>query len=91
MKRAIQHNTSAKQFEWTEDGHLCTLEYVLSGQTMDITHTNVPPEAGGKGIAAELANTALDTARENNWKVIPSCSYIAAHIRKNQQYQDLLA
>ncbi|WP_353172340.1 GNAT family N-acetyltransferase [Paracandidimonas soli] len=91
MKRAIEHNASASRFEWTEDGHLCVLEYVLSGSTMDITHTSVPPEAGGRGIAADLANAALDTARENGWRVVPSCSYVAVHIRRHKQYQDLLA
>lgn len=91
MKRAIQHNVADNRFEWTEDGHLCVLEYQLSGSTMDITHTGVPPQAGGRGIAADLSAAALDTARENGWKVIPSCSYVAVYIRRNKQYQDLLA
>ena len=91
MKRAIKHNVAANRFEWTESGYLCVLEYVLSDATMNIVHTDVPAQVGGKGIAADLANAALDTARENGWRVIPSCSYVAVHIRRHKQYQDLLA
>jgi len=91
MTRAIQHKPSEQRFEWTEDGHLCVLEYQLSGSTMNITHTGVPADVGGRGIAADLANAALDTARDRGWRVIPSCSYVAVHMRRNTQYQDLLA
>lgn len=89
--RQIIHNTEKSRFEYTEDGHLCVLDYVLNGSTAVFTHTGVPPAIGGRGIAADLVRYGLDTARSKGWKVRPDCSYVAAFIERNKQYQDLLA
>ncbi|HLT99682.1 MAG TPA: GNAT family N-acetyltransferase [Burkholderiaceae bacterium] len=92
MTREIQHNQAHSRFEWTEDGQLCVLDYVLRDGVMAITHTGVPSSVGGRGIAADLARTALDTAREKGWKVRPLCSYVDAWMRRQRgAYDDLLA
>ena len=90
MSRAIEHNATQQRFEWTEDGMLSVLDYQLQNGVMAITHTGVPEAVGGRGIAADLAKAALDTAREQGWQVRPLCSYVDAYIRRHQQYQDLL-
>lgn len=92
MSREIQHNQACSRFEWTEDGQLCVLDYVLKGDVMNITHTGVPSSVGGRGIAADLARTALETARANGWKVRPLCSYVEAWMRRQRgAYDDLKA
>lgn len=92
MSREIEHSPAQQRFHWTEDGHLCVLDYRLHNGVMDITHTGVPSAVGGRGIAADLAKTALDTARTEGWKVRPSCSYVAAWMRRQRgAYDDLLA
>jgi predicted GNAT family acetyltransferase len=91
MSRAIQHNTAERRFEWLEEGTLSVLDYELQNGVMTITHTGVPESVGGRGIAADLAQAALDTARAQGWSVRPVCSYVAGYIRKHQNYQDLLA
>lgn len=92
MSRSIEHDTAQRRFHWQEDGQLCVLDYELRDGTMIITHTGVPEAVGGRGIAADLARTALDTAREQGWKVRPLCSYVAAWMRRQRgAYDDLLA
>jgi predicted GNAT family acetyltransferase len=91
MSRHIEHNPSQLRFEWTEDGILSVLDYQLHDGIMIITHTGVPEAIGGRGIAADMTQAALDTARAEGWKVRPLCSYAAAYIRRDPQYQDLLA
>ena len=92
MSRNIEHNIVGKRFEWMEDGQLCVLDYELHDGTMSITHTGVPESVGGRGIAADLTRSALDTARDHGWKVRPLCSYVAAWMRRqNGAYDDLLA
>lgn len=91
MSRAIEHNTEAQRFQYTEEGMLSVLDYTLRGGVMAITHTGVPEAVGGRGIAADLVQAALDTARENGWMVRPLCSYAAAYIRRHPEQQDLLA
>ena len=44
----------------------------------------------GQGIAEELAKFALNYARESNLKVIPSCRFVNAYIKRHQEYQDLV-
>jgi len=87
----VDHDTAAHRFETVVDGHRCVLEYDLAGQVMTITHTGVPDAVGGRGIAAELARTAFDTARANGWKVVPACSYARVYIGKHPEYADLVA
>lgn len=89
MSRAIEHNTAQNRFEWTEDGTLSVLDYVLQDNVMTIIHTGVPEAVGGRGIAGDLTQVALDTARANGWMVRPQCSYAAAYIKRHPQYQDL--
>ncbi|TEA78489.1 GNAT family N-acetyltransferase [Allopusillimonas ginsengisoli] len=91
MSRTIEHNVAASRFEWTEDGILCVLDYELQNDAMIITHTGVPQPVGGRGIAGDLAQAALDTARANGWSVRPLCSYVDAWIRRHPEYQDLVA
>ena len=91
MTRAIQQNHDKSRFECTEDGVLCVLDYRLDERTLTVLHTGVPAAVGGRGIAAELTRCALDAAREQGLKVRPLCSYTAAYIKRNPEYQDLLA
>lgn len=91
MSRAVQHNQAEKRFEWIEDGVTSELVYELQNGVMSILHTGVPAAVGGRGIAADLTQTALHTAREHGWLVRPVCSYVAAYIQKNPEYQSLLA
>lgn len=87
----VEHDTARHRFVAVVDGHECVLDYVLQGQTMVITHTGVPQEVGGRGIAAALTETALSTARQQGWKVSPICAYAAAYMRRHSDTHDLLA
>ena len=87
----IIHDTAAHQFGVTVAGHRGVIDYTLRDGVMVITHTEVPPAIAGRGIAAELTRTALDTARREGWKVVPACSYAAAFIRRHPEFMDLLA
>ncbi|MCB1865455.1 MAG: N-acetyltransferase [Chromatiales bacterium] len=87
----ITHNPAANRFQAELAGATAMLEYRIAGNTVTIFHTLVPPEHRGQGVAAELARTALDWARTQSLRVVPQCSYIAAFMRRNREYGDLLA
>ena len=91
MSYAIQHDRVAHRFLTEPDGVACVLDYALAASVMTITHTGVPSEVGGRGIAAELTRFALDAARREGWKVVPACSYAAAWLQRHPDYADLLA
>jgi hypothetical protein len=58
---------------------------------INLHHTFTDPALRGKGLAAQVVRAALEFAKENNLKVIPTCSYVHAFIAKNKEYQELVA
>lgn len=82
----IRHDLEGHQFETTVDGHRAYLAYMdLGKRTLDIYRTFVPNELRGRGIAAALAQQALDYAEQEGYTVIPSCSYVERYLQRNGQ------
>ncbi len=95
MSFDIQHDQDARRFETRVDGHHGLLDYTLADGVascvMTITHTEVPVEVGGRGMASALVQAAMDAARKEGWKVIPACSYADAWMKRHVGYHDLRA
>lgn len=87
----VIHNAAQSRFETTVEGLLCVADYRLQGSVMRMTHTGVPPQLEGRGIAAALVRAALDHARAHGLKVDPACSYVAVYMRRHPETQDLHA
>jgi predicted GNAT family acetyltransferase len=79
----ISHDRTGHRFTAEVDGHHAELDYTLSGRVMSITHTRVPQEIGGRGVAADLMRAALEAANSESWTVNPVCSYAVAYMRKH--------
>ena len=87
----VTNNTNESRFETTVGDSVAVAAYELEPGQITFTHTSVPPELSGQGIANELARAGLDHARAENLKVVASCSFIAKYIQRNPQYQDLVS
>ena len=87
----VQHNAAANRYEAMVDGHLAVAEYRIDGDRMIFTHTFVPPELRGRGVAEKLVRPALDMARTERRRVVPACSYVAVFIERHEEFKDLLA
>jgi uncharacterized protein len=83
-------NPEAHRYEVPTPAGPGVLVYQRGGGTIDLLHTEVPPEAEGKGYAGALARAALDAARAAGERVIPSCPYVASYIRRHPEYEPLL-
>lgn len=66
------------------------LDYRREDGRMIITHTMVPDEVGGRGIAGQLTRAAFEHARALGWKVSPACSYAAGWANRHPEFADLL-
>jgi len=74
-----------------EAGETAWLEFERDDQGwMTLWHTEVPPSLRGRGIAATLARSALEYAREEKLKVDVICPMVAGFIRKNSEFDDLV-
>lgn len=67
------------------------LTWVRRGTVRAAEHTLVPPEIGGRGVAARLVEALVDDAREQGFTIDPVCSYIDAAFRRNPDWADLRA
>jgi predicted GNAT family acetyltransferase len=87
---AVRHNSAESRFEIAVDGRLAVADYELGQGTMVMTHTFVPPELRGKGLAEKVVRAALEYARRENLKVVPACSYVQVFIERNVDFKSLL-
>jgi hypothetical protein len=87
----VRHNAAASRYEVEADGHLAIADYVLEGDRMTFTHTFVPPELRGRGLAELLVRAALTDARAAGRRIVPQCSYVAVFVQRHAEYRDLVA
>lgn len=88
----VKHDAAAGRFYVEVDGEIAALDYVrVDERTLDLRHTFVPEALRGRGIAGEIVRFALRYAREAGLRVIPTCSYVAATIRRDPSLADLVA
>lgn len=86
----VTDNQARNRFELVEDGHVAFASYEVEGDAITFTHTIVPQELQGRGIASRLIGAALDDARRRRLRVVPQCSFVAAYIEKHPEMQDLV-
>ncbi len=54
-------------------------------------HTFTPPALRGRGIAKELVEALIADAREEGFRIVPACSYVAQAFRDHPEWSDLKA
>jgi len=86
----VRNNPTRSRFELDTDGHTAVAYYQLAPGVITFTHTEVPPELGGRGIGSELVRGALEAARAQGLKVVAKCPFVAAFMAKHTEFNDLL-
>ena len=54
-------------------------------------HTLVPPEIGGRGVAAALVQALVADAKAEGFTIVPQCSYVEAMFRRHPEWAELRA
>ena len=91
MELEIQHDKERRRFFSIIEGNEAYLTYINHGEkVLNFNHTYVPFSLRGKSIAGQIVEYALNYARENNFKVIPGCSYVRTYLERNKQFSDLV-
>ena len=87
----IRHIGNEGFFIFGENGdELAKLTYRKEGEKLFFESTVVSPELRGQGIAGKLFEAGVKYARENNYKIVPVCSYIVKKF-EGGKYDDLKA
>lgn len=82
-------NEASERFEISLDGKMAVADYQINNGRMLFTHTEVPIEFRGKGIAEKLVLAGFAYARERGLKIVPICSYVGTVLKRHPEYQDL--
>lgn len=82
----VNHNEKDQRFEVGLEDKLALLEYRIAGKNIIFTHTEVPEEFSGMGIANKLASVALEYAKTQGYKIQAICPFVFAYIRKHPEY-----
>jgi predicted GNAT family acetyltransferase len=85
----VRHNQAERRFELPFDDKLAVAEYRLENDWLVLTHTFVPPEARGRGLAEKVVGAAMEYAKAENLKVVPQCSYVGVFLQRHPEYAHL--
>ncbi len=91
MEEKVVHEKENERFVIYSEGNEVYVEYSMIDNDMNLYHTYTHPALRGKGLAAQVVRAALEFAKENNLKVVPTCSYVQSFIAKNEEYKELVA
>jgi uncharacterized protein len=94
MLTQVEHEPHSKRFVLRLNDEVAFLEYEVVDRATppmwDFRHTFCPESMRGKGIAGKIVQVAFDYARENNIKVIPTCSYVPVWLSRHPSYTDVV-
>lgn len=86
------HGTSGEYVARVEGSHfLGRLTWFEQDGVKVADHTIVPPEIGGRGVAAALVDALVADARAEGFKIRPQCSYVVAAFKRHPEWADLKA
>ena len=90
-EQKLKVNDALHHLELEADGNIAFIKYRLVRDMLFLIHTEVPQELGGKGVASAIAQKALQYAKDNNYKVIPICSFVQGYLKKHKEWNDIVA
>lgn len=88
----VTHDSANSEFVAIDDdgARIGVLQYELIGDVIDLQHTVVQRAAGGRGVGSALVVAALDRARADDLRVVPTCPFVPAVIERHPEYADLV-
>lgn len=87
----IRDVEAERRYELPVDGHLAYVEYNNDEGGRLVSKTLVPQELEGRGIGSRLARHVLADLRQKGLKILPTCTFFAAYIKKHpDEYGDLV-
>lgn len=92
MTLDIRHDPEAHKFYAVldQDGEAYLSYAEKDGETLDYRSTFVSPQLRGRGMGGFVVQAALEYARVNNKKVIPTCPFVQSFVDENPRYANLL-
>jgi predicted GNAT family acetyltransferase len=88
----VTHDAARRTFTARIEGHEAYLHYLPAPDgALDYASTYVPEHLRGRGIANAIVREALEYARAEGLRIIPSCWFVRAFLEKHPEYAGLAA
>jgi predicted GNAT family acetyltransferase len=92
----IKHDQKERRFYFTEkDARDAELKYKLHTEgapnVMEFTSTYVPSAIRNNGLASELVHEGINFAKDQGYKVKPTCSFVENYINERPSLKELVA
>jgi uncharacterized protein len=72
------------------DNLLGVIRYMREPGTVVLVHTEIEPEAEGRGVGSRLVAGALADIRSRGLRLVPVCPFVSAYIARHPEYDDLV-
>jgi predicted GNAT family acetyltransferase len=90
MGDTVTDHVAASRFELAFGDAVAFVSYRRTGRVLALTHAEVPPRLGGRGVGSALVRAVLELVRARGERVVPRCPFVAAFIDKHPEYRDLV-
>ena len=88
IKQEERHHAGSFYIE--ENGkRLGEMRYLIRGKVMNIYHTGVDPSLQGHDMGFKLVKTGVKYARENDLKILPTCTYARSVFMRTADFNDV--
>ena len=91
MSYKLIHNEIENKYEYHIDNYIAYITYDNQDGNMHLTHTIVPEQLAGKGLAKILLEDVLETILKEKKKSVAKCSYIVKYQEKNPEASKFFA
>ena len=85
MTYTLVHNKKLAHYEYHIEGAIAYITYDEKHGKLHLTHTVVPDELSGKGLAKMLLEDVLKQIKKDNKKAVAQCSYIVKYLEKHPE------
>ena len=93
MDSEVRENSRLHRFELPIDDQAMALAYYTVDENgrLVLTHTEVPTEFSGQGIATRLAHGTFELLRSSGRKAILKCPFMGLFFATHPEYADVVA
>lgn len=92
MDLSLEHLSDQERFVAQADDHQAILKYRKVNETvLEYFSTFVPPEMRGGKVGFKLVAYGIQYAKENNYKIIPTCWFVKKVMDRNEEYRNMIA
>ena len=85
------HDKANQQFRLSVDQHIALVDYVMNGDKLMLTHSEVPVALRGQGVGKVLVDKTFEYLRDHHLQAHAVCSYIRVIAQRDPQWQGIVS